>query len=110
MRVSICLVSSPRQYAPATELSLNALIRPVEGPWGPRHRSRNGPFRYSETVSTPSLALQVLDQLDLVWLALGAEALDRLIRGDLGPFEGLVRLDVGPHRLLDPLEVGLRRD
>ena len=30
---------------PATELSLNALIRPVEGPCGPRQRSTKGPFR-----------------------------------------------------------------
>ena len=31
-------------HAPATDSSLNALIRPVEGACGPRQRSVNGPF------------------------------------------------------------------
>ena len=73
---------------------MKALIRPVEGPWGPRQRSTKGPLRYRETVSHPLVAHQVLDQLDLVGLVLGPEALDRLVGGDLGALEPLVRLDV----------------
>ena len=52
MRVSIVRVESPRQYAPATDCSLNALMRFVPGPWGPRQRSVKGPFVYRLTVST----------------------------------------------------------
>ncbi len=44
MRVSIVRAESPRQYAPATELSLKALTVAVLGAWGPRQRSVNGPF------------------------------------------------------------------
>jgi hypothetical protein len=80
--VSICRFASPRQYAPATDCSLNALIRFVLGACGPRQRSVNGPLVYSETVSTGmggvGIPDEVLDQLDLVVLALGAEALERL--------------------------------
>ena len=39
MRVSIWRSASPRQYAPATDSSLNAFTRLVEGVCGPRHRS-----------------------------------------------------------------------
>ena len=42
MRCSISLRESPRQYAPASLVSLNAPPRrPVEGMCGPRHRSTN---------------------------------------------------------------------
>ncbi len=51
------------------------------------------------------VADQVLDQLDLVVLALGAELLDRLGDGQLAPLEGLVGLHVLGHRRLDALEV-----
>src|SRR5581483_6695538 len=53
------------------------------------------------------VADQVLDQLDLVGLAGGAEALKRLLHGHVGALEWLVGADVGGHPLLDPLEVGL---
>ena len=55
------------------------------------------------------VADQVLDQLDLVGLVLGAEALDRLGGGELRPLERLVGGDVLAHRGLDPLQVGLAR-
>ena len=55
----------------------------------------------------PLLPDQVLDQLDLVGLALGSEALDCLRRGELAALEALVRLDVGSHPLLDPLQIGV---
>ena len=57
----------------------------------------------------PLIALQVLDQLDLVRLVLGAEALDRLVGAGLGSLERLVGLDVRRHPLLDSLQVVLRR-
>jgi hypothetical protein len=53
----------------------------------------------------PFVADQVLDQLDLVVLALGAEDLDRLVRREVAALERLVGLDVGAHRRLDPLQV-----
>ena len=56
----------------------------------------------------PLVGLQVLDQLDLVRLVLGAKPLDRLVGADLGALERLVGLDVGRHPLLDPLQVRLR--
>ena len=84
---------------------MKAPIRPVEGPWGPRQRSSKGPFRYSETRLGALVADQVLDQLDLVVLALAAEVLDRLGGGQLAALERLVGLDVLGHPLLDPGEV-----
>ena len=48
MRWSISLRESPRQYAPATFISLNTLSLPVDGTCGPRQRSMNPPSRYSE--------------------------------------------------------------
>ncbi len=46
MRVSIGLLLSPRQYAPATFISLKASpILPVEVMCGPRHRSNQSPCR-----------------------------------------------------------------
>ena len=51
---------------------------------------------------------QVLDQLDLVVLALAAEDLDRLGDRDVAARELLVGVDVGAHRLLDLL-AGRRR-
>ncbi len=74
MRVSIVRFSSPRQYAPAIEFSLNALIRPVDGACGPRQRSVKGPLRYSDTVSTPWSRTRSSNQLDLVGLVLGSRS------------------------------------
>ena len=52
MRWSCLLCSSPFQYAPAMESSLNALIFPVEGRCGPRQKSMNrGPSVYSVKIS-----------------------------------------------------------
>ena len=53
------------------------------------------------------VAHQVLDQLDLVGLALGLEALERLGHGHVLALERLVGLDVLAHLLLDALEVGV---
>src|SRR3954453_6432832 len=47
------------------------------------------------------VAHEVLDQLDLVVLALGPEALERLLDGEVGALEGLVGADVLPHPFLD---------
>ena len=50
MRWSWGRFSSPRQYAPATRISLKCPSRAVEGTWGPRQRSVNaGVFEYVET-------------------------------------------------------------
>jgi hypothetical protein len=54
------------------------------------------------------VAHEVLDELDLVVLALGAEALERLGHGDVLAREGLVGGDVLAHARLDGLEVGVR--
>ena len=51
------------------------------------------------------VADQVLDQLDLVVLALGEEQFDRLPWRQLAALEGLVGLDVLAHRCFDPLQV-----
>ena len=53
------------------------------------------------------LRLEVLDQLDLVVLPLGAELLQRLVGGHVAPLERLVGLDVALHRLLDPRQLVL---
>ena len=50
-------------------------------------------------------ALQVLDQLDLVRLTLGPEALERLLGRDVLAHERLVGIDVLVHLRFDPLEV-----
>jgi hypothetical protein len=50
---------------------------------------------------------QVVDQLDLVVLSLAAEALKRLLDGDVLAREGLVGGDVLAHLGLDRLEVGV---
>ena len=55
----------------------------------------------------PLVAHQVLDQLDLVWLLLPPESLDRLACRHLAALEGLVGLDVSRHPLLDSLQVPL---
>ncbi len=52
-------------------------------------------------------AHEIVDQLDLVVLALGDEALARLRDGHVHAHEALVRLHVGAHALLDRREVGL---
>jgi hypothetical protein len=51
---------------------------------------------------------EVVDQLDLVVLTLGREALARGGGRDVGPLEALCGLDVLAHALFDPLEVGVR--
>src|SRR2546428_9122549 len=53
----------------------------------------------------PLVSHEVLDQLDLVGLILGSEALDSLAGRELAALEGLVRLDVSGHTLLDSLQV-----
>ncbi len=53
------------------------------------------------------VANEVLDQLDLVTLLLGAKAGQGLVDGEVGALEGLVGLDVLAHVRLDALEVGL---
>ncbi len=57
----------------------------------------------------PLVADQVLDQLHLVRLVLGPEALDRVRGCQLGALKGLVGLDVEGHPLLDSRQVRLRR-
>ena len=58
-----------------------------------------------EWVGGIGVADEVLDQLHLVVLALGAEALERLVDADVLAHEALVGLDVLAHLLLDALEV-----
>ena len=78
MRVSIGLSESPRQYAPACESSLNALIGAVVCRCGPRHRSS----KPSWTVEADVAVGEALDQLELVRLVLGPEAVDQLLLVD----------------------------
>ena len=55
MRCSIGPFSLPRQYAPATFISLKWPSRDVDGTCGPRHRSTNsGVLRYTLIVSPPA--------------------------------------------------------
>src|SRR4051812_9750992 len=58
-------------------------------------------------VERDSVRAEVLDQLDLVVLALALEELERLGGRDVGAFELLVGLDVLAHLLLDAREVVL---
>ena len=52
MRCSCAFFSSPFQYAPAIDSSLNALIFLVDGTCGPRQKSMKcGPSVYSENTS-----------------------------------------------------------
>ena len=68
-----------------------------------------GPVAIERDRLRPLVADEVLDQLDLVVLALVPEVLDRLLRRELAPLEGLVGLDVLGHPLLDPRQVLLSR-
>ncbi len=82
----------------------------VVGACGPRQRSVKGPFVYSETVSRPPFAGlgsadEIVDQLHLVILVLGREALARVGHRHVLAHEGLAGLDVGAHMLLDCGEV-----
>ena len=90
-------------------MSLNALMRLVPGPCGPRQRSVNGPLRVErdglQRVRGIGILHQVLDQLDLVVLALAAEALDGVGHRQVLAHEVLVGLDVLAHLGLDRLEV-----
>ena len=82
-------------------------MRLVEGAWGPRQRSRNGPLRVHRDVVDALVADQVLDQLDLVVLALAGEVVQRVARRPLAALERLVGLDVLAHLLLDARQVVL---
>ena len=91
--VSIGRDSSPRQYAPASFISLKAPSRPVDGTCGPRHRSAQPSLRYTRHgVAARDLALasQRLDDLALVGLV--GEPLQRLGARQLLADERLVRL------------------
>ncbi len=111
IRVSIVLVESPRQYAPAIDCSFSAPMLLVLGACGPRHRSVNGPFVYSDTVCSGRGRVgalhEVVDQLDLVVLTLVHEPLPGLRRRHLLALERLRRLDVRAHPLFDLRELGL---
>ena len=110
MRWSIGRCSSPRQYAPATFVSLNAPSRFVDGTCGPRHRSTNSPSwaRVSVHRDHGALAdlgprLDPLDDLELVRLV--GEQGERLVATELLAHERLVGLDDLAHAGLDALEV-----
>ncbi len=55
MRLSIWLLWSPRQYAPATFISLKLRSLSVDGTCGPRHRSVNSPCEYSDSASSDGI-------------------------------------------------------
>src|SRR5712691_7022145 len=59
MRWSISFLESPRQYAPATRISLNTFSLPVEGTCGPRHRSMKLPCSYNERVSLSGIEAKI---------------------------------------------------
>ena len=84
-------------------------MRLVLGAWGPRHRSVNGPVGVERDgvhrVGGIGVLDEVLDQLDLVVLALGAEALERLRHRHVLARERLVGGDVLAHLRLDGREV-----
>ncbi len=82
-------------------------MRLVDGACGPRQRSVKGPLRVERDRLDALVGDQVLDQLDLVVLALGLEALDRLGDRQLAALEVLVGLDVLAHLLLDARQVVL---
>ena len=67
MRVSISRSASPRQYAPASLVNLNAPSLPVEGRCGPRHRSVNLPMVY--VVMTASSGSSAMSSSLNGWLA-----------------------------------------
>jgi hypothetical protein len=79
------------------------LIRFVPGPCGPRQRS----VAVERDSLDALVADEVLDQLDLVVLALLLEALDGFVHRHIGALELLVGADVLAHLLLDALEVVL---
>ena len=54
-RCSCALRSSPRQYAPANDSTLNALMSPVRSTCGPRHRSMKSPCWKYETSSSSGI-------------------------------------------------------
>ena len=70
MRWSCLFFSSPRQYAAALRISLNAGIRLVVGRCGPRHRS----FHASSPVAVEVVVDGQLAGADLGAGALGASA------------------------------------
>ena len=102
MRVSCVLCSSPRQYAPARPVSLNALIG-----------ARVLQVRAAAEVGEPALRVEAdrplggVDELDLVRLALGLEAGARLVRRDVAARPLAALGELAPDLVLDPLEVGL---
>ena len=101
MRWSIGRFSSPRQYAPATLVSLNGGTSPVRSTCGPSQRSRNAPCLYSEDL----LVRDALDQLDLERLA--GELLQRLRLRHLAVLEAIGPRRCVAHALLDR-RAGLR--
>ena len=103
MRVSCVLCSSPRQYAPARPVSLNALIGFEFCRCGPRQRSVNVALGVERDV-----ALGGVDELDLVRLALRLEAraAPRRARSPRA-LHSRPSVDLALHLVLDPLEVGL---
>ena len=118
MRWSIGPFSLPRQYAPATFVSLNAPSRFVEGTCGPRHRSvkhvaPSTRLRYTDTPppaepASPASSVEpvagadLLDDLLLVRLV--GEQRQRVVERQLVADEALVVLDDLAHPLLDALE------
>ena len=107
MRVSIWRLASPRQYAPASESSLNALMRPGVGRVRAAAEVGERAVRVERDGVDALVADEVLDQLDLVRLVLRAEAVERLLDGHVLARERLARLDVLAHLLLERGQVVL---
>ncbi len=81
------------------------MIRPVEGPCGTAAEVLEGTVAVERDGLDAFVADEVLDQLDLEALVLGAEDLDRLADGDVAAGELLVGADVLLHRRLDLRQV-----
>ena len=119
MRWSIGPFSLPRQYAPATFVSLNAPSRLVDGTCGPRHRSTKldvavddvAVHRHAAVVAAGLARVfavgvagaHLLDDLALVRLV--GEHLQRVVVGELLAHEALVLLHDRAHLGFDAAEV-----
>ena len=109
--------SLPRQYAPATFVSLNAPSRFVRGTCGPRQRSTNSApsgrgFLYSEiTGPSPISPVSSGSTRSMISRLYGwsVEDRERVVAVDLLALERLVGLHDLPHARLDALEVVLAR-
>ena len=101
----------PPPVGPRDRLQLDRLDRRRRGGVGPAAEVREGTVRVEgdrlQRLIRSGRADEVVDQLDLVVLALREEALARLRRSDVLAREGLRRLDVLTHALFDPREVPL---